>query len=223
MFNLRSRYVATALGLVCLSLASHAQAAPINVALGKPVTASAALPTFPYFCPTDVTGTPVAGPQPALSTVTDGVFQARFDCYQEGPYWAEGITPGLTIDIDLLGTFTLTGAIAQVDNNDTFQLQYRDTSGVYHDWWLIAGPFSVGFETRPNVLDNTQIQPLAPVEATGLRIFGVPGASGTDNVWSVAEVQVFVPEPASLLLMGGALAAAALRRRQGSLARQKRG
>lgn len=220
MSNLRSRYVATALGLVFVSLASHAQAAPINVALGKPVTASAALPTFDYFCPAG------GGPQPALSTVTDGVFEARFDCYQEGPYWAEGITRALTLDIDLLGTFTLTGAIAQVDNNDTFQLQYRDTSGVYHDWWLIGPAFSVGFETRPNVLDNTEIQPLPSVVATGLRIFGVPGAAGTDNVWSVAEVQAFgtaVPEPASVLLMGGALAAAALRRKRESLARQTRG
>jgi len=219
--NLRSRYLATSLGLVVLALASHAEAAPINVALGKPVTASAGLPTFDYVC-----GAGTAGSQPALSTITDGVFEARFDCYQDGPYWAEGITPGLTLDIDLQGTFTLKSAIAQVDNNDTFQLQYRDTSGVYHDWWLIDGPASFGFETRPNVLDNTAVQPLPEVVATGLRIFGVAGAPGTDNVWSVAEVQAFgvaVPEPASVLLMGGALAAAALRRRRGSLARQTRG
>jgi len=219
--NLRSRYLATSLGLVFLALASHAEAAPINVALGKPVTSSAALPTFDYVC-----GAGAAGSQPALSTVTDGVFEARFDCYQDGPYWRESSTPGLTLDIDLLGTFTLTGAIAQVDNNDTFQLQYRDTSGVYHDWWSIAGPVTFGFETRPNVLDTTEIQPLPAVVATGLRIFGVPGAPGTDNVWSVAEIQAYgvaVPEPASVLLMGGALAAAALRRKRGSLAPQKRG
>ena len=61
--------------------------------------------------------------------------------------------------------------------------------------------------------------------ATGLRVFGVVNAPGTDNVWSVAEVQASgtaVPEPASMLLMGGALAAAALRRKRGSLARPKR-
>ena len=194
---------------VVVSFASQALAAPINVALGKPVTASAALPTFNYVC-----GAGSGGSQPALSTITDGVFEGRFDCYQDGPYWWEGSTPGLTIDIDLLGTYRLSGAIAQVDNNDVFQLQYRDTVGVYHDWWLIDGPTTFGFETRPNVLDNTKIQQLPTVFATGLRIYGVVNAPGTDNVWSVAEVQAFVPEPSLLLLMGGALVAAARRRRK---------
>ena len=96
MSNLRSRYVATALGLVFLSLASHAQAAPINVALGKPVTASAVSSHLRLLLPGSA-----RGPQPALSTITDGVFQGRNDCYQKGPYWQESSTPGLTLDINL--------------------------------------------------------------------------------------------------------------------------
>jgi hypothetical protein len=180
-----------------------------NVALNKPVTASAGLPTFDYVC-----GAGTSGAQPALGTITDGVFEDRFDCYQDGPYWYEGFTPGLTIDIDLMSTFLLSGAIAQVDNNDTFELQYRDTSGIYHDWWQISGPFTVGFETRPNVLDNTEIQPLPPVVATGLRIFGVPDVGFTDNIWSVAEIQAFTPEPCSFGLLAAALGGLALVRRR---------
>jgi hypothetical protein len=184
--------------------ASSASAA--NIALGKPVTASAPMPTFTYACPA------VGGPQPPLSVITDGLFEPRFECYQDGPYWYEGFTPGLTIDIDLQGTFFINRAVAQVDNNDTFMLQYRDVGGIYHDWWLIQGPLTFGFETRPNVLDNTEFQPLPGVFATGLRIFGVVnGNPETDNVWSVAEIQV-APEPATMVLTAGGLLGVLYRR-----------
>jgi hypothetical protein len=117
----------------------------------------------------------------------------------------------VTIDIDLQGTFLLTSAIAQVDNNDSYLLQYRDTNGVYNDWWTISGPVTFGVETRPNPADNTAQQDLADVLATGVRITGVAGTG--DSVYAVSELQVFaepitgeVPEPASIIGAGCGLA-----------------
>jgi hypothetical protein len=64
----------------------------------------------------------------------DGIFFAENTCYTAGVFWinSTGSTP--TVDIDLQGTFTIDSAIVQADNNDAYTLQYRDTTGTYHDW-----------------------------------------------------------------------------------------
>lgn len=183
--------------LLAVSCTSLTFAAPVNVAAGKAVTTSQSLTSFAYVCGT--------GAQPSLSSVTDGAFLASGSCYQQGVFWADTFTPGLTVDIDLGGTFLINSAIVQVDNNDVYRLEYRDTGGVWHDWWTgISGPITFGMETRPNPADNTQVQALAAVQATAVRVSG----SGGDNVYAVSEVQVFsdsaVPEPSTILLTAGA-------------------
>ena len=149
-----------------------------NVALGKPVTLNGNFPPFELFC-----GPPP--PQAAASTITDGVFLPEGTCWQLGAVYWHIAQPGSgnnSIDIDLQGTFVLDGAIVQGDNNDAYQLQYRDPQGVYHDWWLVPEVGGSGLKTRTNLN-------LLPVMATGLRIFGVDNLS--DGAHSISEVQIF--------------------------------
>ena len=156
--------------------------AQVNVALGKPVTLNGNFPTFQLFC-----GSPP--PQAAASTITDGMFLPEGTCWQLGSvYWHSVLSGDDSIDIDLRGTFVLNGAIVQVDNNDAYQLQYRDPDGVYHDWWLVPSVCCSGLMTRTNLS-------LPPVTATGLRIFGVDNLS--DQAYSVSEIQVFSNAPDS--------------------------
>jgi hypothetical protein len=80
-----------------------------NIALNKPVTLNGTFPATSSFC------TPNQ-PQPAASV-----------SHSTGSI--------STVDIDLQGTFTINSAIVQADDNDAYTLQYRDTTGTYHDWW----------------------------------------------------------------------------------------
>jgi hypothetical protein len=153
--------------------------AQANVALGKPVILNGNFPTFDLFCGP-------APPQAAASTVTDGVFLPEGTCWQLGTvYWQTQLSGNNSIDIDLQGTFEINGAIVQGDNNDVYQLQYRDPQGVYHDWWQAPSVCCFGLMTRTNLS-------LPPVTATGLRIFGVNELS--DNAYSIAEVQAFTAD-----------------------------
>ena len=112
-----------------------------------------------------------------------------------------------TIDIDLQGTFTLNAAIVQADDNDIYMLQYKDTGGIYHNWYSVPTQGNFGMITRTDLA-------LPTVSATGLRFFA-PAGSG-DGEWGVSEIEVFaIPEPATVWMMLGGLtllAAAALRR-----------
>jgi hypothetical protein len=172
-------------------VASHAQ--NINVALNRPVTLNGSFPVFTY--PGGLCGT--NPPQPSPSTVDNGHFLAEGTCFQSGIYWTSvppNANPNDTVDIDLGGTFLISSATVQADDNDTYTLQYRDIGGVYHDWWNIPTAGNFGLITRPNPTDPTQQQPLTPVIATGLRFFA-PAGSG-DGYYAVSQIAVFgVPIP----------------------------
>ncbi len=185
------------LGLVVVS-GSQLSAAGFNAALGKPVTLNGSYPTFTY--PGNLCG--VNPPQGPASLVTDGVFAPDQACFQGNTVYWQGLTN--SIDIDLQGTFQINAAIVQADDNDSYELQYRDIGGVYHNWYDVPFACCFGMTTRPNRFDNTQAQALPTVVATGLRLFATDG----DNFYSVSEVQVFTPEPASIALVGLGLAAA---------------
>src|SRR5579883_1461835 len=147
-----------------------------NVALGKPVTLNGSFTPFVYVC-----GGGAA--EPPASIVTDGVFFPEGTCYQSGIYWT-GTTN--TVDIDLQGTFLISAATVQADDNDIYTLQYRDVTGVYHDWWNVPIQGGFGLITRPSVGGQMT---LPAVVATGLRFFA-PAGSG-DNAYAVSEIQAF--------------------------------
>jgi hypothetical protein len=178
-----------------------AASAQSNVALGKAVTAS---------------GT-VQGA--ALSTLVDGVFLPDQTQWQTGTvYWTN---PGVQIFIDLLGSYQITGFIAQVDNNDTYRLSYWDA---VTSVWITALDFSPtdlwGVRTFPNHADNSEQHLFTTPFTTSLLRFE---ALAGDAAYSASEIQLFgtlasttVPEPASVLLIGSGLAGlAVLRRRRG--------
>jgi len=187
--------------LMCLILVSGTQvwASGFNAALGAPVTLNGSYPVFSY--PGNLCG--ANPPQGAASLVTDGAFAPDQACFQGNTVYWQGLEN--TIDVDLQGAFLINGAIVQADDNDTYELQYRDIGGVYHNWYDVPSACCFGMTTRPDRTDNTLAQGLPPVLATGLRFF----ATGGDNFYSVSEVQVFAtPEPASMVLVGLGLAAA---------------
>jgi len=201
----------TFVAVAAMTLAASAAAVPINVALNKPVTEVGVFGN-------STASTPIVWLDPApgpASLVTDGLFSpARTNWQIDSVWWHEYDTLGARrIEIDLQGTFTLTGAIVQADNNETYLLQYLDTSNVWQLLWTVPAINTDGVETRPDPNDNAAIFGFAPVEAQAVRILA---GQGGDQYFSVTEVQVFaeVPAPAMLPLLGiGLFGLACLRRR----------
>ena len=180
---------------IALLSAGFLMAGPIN--LNKPVTLNGSF--GPYVGPYgNICGVGVQ-PQGSAAALDDGVFLPEGTCYQSGPvYWN---TQTNTIDIDLQGTLTLNGAIVQADDNDIYELQYKDTGGIYHNWYNVPTQGSFGMITRPG---SGQIQALPAVQAIGLRFFA-PAGSG-DGEWAVSEIEVFaIPEPGTVWMMLGGL------------------
>src|SRR5262245_21825829 len=117
--------------LACILYTGTAYPDQSDIALDKAVTLNGAFPPFEHICGS----TP---PQADATTITDGVFLPNETCWQLGAiYWSANVSTGNAIDIDLQGAFALNAAIVQADNNDAYQLQYRDPEGVYHDWWTV--------------------------------------------------------------------------------------
>ena len=188
-----------ALGLV-LALATPAAAVPFNVALGAPVTATATV------------GTPAAGwenfPVAALSTITDGAFVADGTHWQLGTVWWDERNPesaNNVIQIELGGTYLISQLIIQADNNDEYNIFYRDFGGNWINCcFAVARNDFFGMWTRSG----------GPTfGATAIRIDARLG----DLWYSISEFQAIgeaVPEPASLLLLGSGLTALVARRRR---------
>ncbi len=176
-----TRLITWVVCMACCYLPASLAMAQTNVALEKPVTLNGNFPN-------NVDISCGIGLEAAASTITDGVFLPESTCWALGSvYWSPFFSGNHSIDIDLQGTFVLTGSTVQVDNNDAYQLQYRDPDGGYHDWWLVPSVCCFGLTTRTNLS-------LPPVTATGLRIFGVDALS--DLAYSVSEIQVFSNVPA---------------------------
>jgi hypothetical protein len=168
------------------------------VSLNAPVTLNGSFPTFTAVCgPT---------PQPAASSIDNGVFQPETTCYQSGIHWQGSNTgdPAHSIAISFGGTFTIDGAIVQADDNDTYELDYLGTDNLYHLWWSIPEIPSFGLVTRPNA-DQSTIMTLPTVQALGVEIF----ATGGDGDYAVSQVEVFgnasVPEPGLLGFLSAGL------------------
>lgn len=181
----------TILALAVLLAAASSAAFAGNVALNKSVTLNGT-----FFQPTNYACNAPSTPATAAS-VTDGTFLPEQSCWQDGVSW-QGTAS--SIDIDLGGTFVLTSASVQADDNDTYELQYLGLDHLYHDWWAIGTQGPWGLITRPGVGSQ---ESLPIVTATGLRIF----ATGGDGYYAVSEVQAYgralpTPEPGTLALLG---------------------
>ena len=157
-------------------------AAQTNVALGSPVEL--------------VAGTSNGV---ALSSLTDGVFAARYQQWQTGTVWWTGLTT--TFEINLGEVFLLDSAIVQGDDNDTYRLLYRSLdTGEFLPLWDVPVYGGGGMQTRPNASDSTQryIFPGGAISTDMLRIAAISG----DNSYSLAEVQLFaVPSPGAIVLL----------------------
>jgi len=196
-------------------MAIHALVAAVqadtNIALNKPVIV--------------VNGSAqITNSSTPLSVIDDGVFTLESTAYgsavNQSVQWtttdgqpANGTNSPTTLEIDLGGFFSISGAIMQADDNDSYLLQYHDASN--NTWltlWTVPAISSGnGFRTRPNA-DQTTFQPLGPVITDAVRISAISGDAGL----GVSELQLngsAVPEPSSAAFIAlGGLATFFLRR-----------
>jgi hypothetical protein len=182
------------------------------IALNKPVTVVAG-------------SAQITNSSTLLSVVDDGIFTPESTNYgsavSQSVQWttidglpANGTNVPTTLEIDLGGFFSISGAIMQADDNDSYLLQYHDTS---NNTWLTlwnvpAISEGSGFRTRPNA-DQTTFQALGPIVTDAVRISAISGDAGL----GVSEIQLSgsaVPEPGtSVLIAMGAAATLSLGRR----------
>lgn len=182
-------------------LATTATAA--NVALNKPVSVVAG-------------SAQITNSSTSLSVINDGVFTLESTTFgnavNQSVQWttldgqpANGANAPTTLQIDLGGFFSISGAIMQADDNDSYLLQYHDAStNTWITLWTVpSAGAGAGFRTRPNS-DQVTFQPLGPVVTDAVRISALNG----DTALGVSELQLngtAVPEPSStaLIALGG--------------------
>jgi hypothetical protein len=199
-------------GLLAVSALAPVGNADTNIALNKPVTVVAG-------------SAQITNPSTLLSVIDDGIFTPESTNYgnavSQSVQWitidgqpANGTNVPTTLEIDLGGFFSISGAIMQADDNDSYLLQYHDTSN--NTWltlWNVPAISSgSGFRTRPNA-DQVTFQSLGPIVTDAVRISATSG----DAALGVSEIQLSgfaVPEPGtSVLIAMGAAATLSLGRR----------
>ncbi len=198
-------------GFAAVNFVVAAAIADTNVALNKPVSVVAG-------------AAQITNSSTPLSVIDDGAFTLESTAYgnavNQSVQWttidgqpANGANAPTTLQIDLGGLFSISGAIMQADDNDSYLLQYRDTSN--NTWvtlWTVpAIGAGSGFRTRPNP-DQVTFQSVGPVVTDAVRISGISG----DTALGVAELQLngsAVPEPGTTALIGlGGLTTLVVRR-----------
>src|ERR1700736_128344 len=201
-------------GLLAISALATVANADTNIALNKPVIVVAG-------------SAQITNSSTPLSVIDDGIFTPESTGYgtataiSESVQWmtTDGQPAGAsnaptTLEIDLGSFFSISGAIVQADDNDSYLLQYHNASN--NTWltlWNVPAISSgSGFRTRPNA-DQTTFQSLGPIVTDAVRISAISGDAGL----GVSEIQLSgsaVPEPGtSVLIAMGAPAILSLGRR----------
>lgn len=204
---LKKFMIASVVGLL---ISTPTLADPINVLGGATVTLNG---TYGVLRP----GSPWNGSHPVAdgSTLVDGTFLPAGTLWNNGSVWWDqtvGASTSNNIVIDLGGFYDLIGFIVQADDNDSYLIEYWSGTSWVSAWNIpIVGGW--GLQTRPNLLDNTEINELGSSISTDQLRFT---ATGGDGYFSVTEIQAFsIPEPGTLALIGiGLLGIAASRTRE---------
>ena len=157
-------------------------------------------------------------------SVVDGVFLPEGSQWnQAGSVWWDQNGQndvGQAIYIELGQKVEIEKLIAQVDNNDSYIVSYRNLdTGEWEAVWYINSVNGWGLLTRPNPNDLNEMYVLStPIETDALKIEGNLDLD-TDKLFAVSEIQAYgsiVPAPGSLLLafMGITLAGYIKHRKQ---------
>jgi len=180
----------------CAALLAAAPAASAqNVALGKPVTATAG----------------VVNSSADPNRITDGVYEAENTYWQSNDMWWQGTAP--SVNVYLGGSYTITAFKIQADNNDSYLVEFsNDWGATWASAWELPTQYNGGgMATRTTSLGSE-------IVANELRF----SATGGDELYSISQLEatgtavVATPEPATLglLALGFIGLTPALRRRR---------
>jgi len=157
------------------------------------------------------------------STVTDGLFLADGQQWNEGTVYWQGGAPDTTdtITIKLSGAASISSLELQGDNNDFYAVSYEDVGGTWHSLATFSPHTALDPATYGSPTVNwglgTDSASFGAITATAFSI----QASGGDGSYAVSEFQAngaflpAVPEPTSgLLMLAGLGALVSLARRR---------